>query len=760
MRRGVTLLAAAGLLLAISAAGAAAHTGARGRGGTHHRKLVVSSLYTGPGPRPGPAILYAPPAVAPQLTNTGVWHAPPILVSGTEAYRAGEFLYQDYLYDANGAHEVVDPTDPRFGTSIGDLFSMPNGTYTYPTGPGYDEDAADLVEFRVKPLAKATAFRITMNTLQNPALIAFSIAIGGVPGRTYPFPDGANVVAPASLFLTVRPVHGVLTAQLVRAGSDAPVGGPAPSVKVDMVRRQIQVEVPHRSWDPRRSTVRFAMGVGLWNSATSSYLLPGATASATQPGGAGLDPHPAAFFNVAFRTDEPLPSVEDSTNAVLDAAWWRDKDQGAALAAGNISSLYAEVSFAKLRRKVTDNSMIPRTGPFDMILASHYSLGQGASFAHPCGLDGSPDAGACSPEYLGQLEPYAMYVPAGPTPPGGFGLTLLLHSLSANYNQFMGSRNQSQFALRPHPSIVITPEARGPDQSYEGLAASDVFEVWAAVARMYRLDPAYTDITGYSMGGIGTFKLAEQFPDLFARAQPTVGAETGNNDLVASLRNVPVLMWNNAADELVGAELYEPTANALASDGYRYELDVYRPCASTLCSPLFPDHLELAVNDQYAPAAAFLGSATVGYDPSHVTYVVYPERSVAKYDLVADHAYWLSGLTLRRPTDSAGKAEGEIDAVSHGFGVGDPAPSNLKIGLGQLTGGYMGPIQYASFSKTWGAVPRAAVADEIDITATNLATASIDVARAHVDCHVVLKVDTDGPLTVTLPGCGRVVHAG
>jgi hypothetical protein len=49
MRRGVTLLAAAGLLLAISAAGAAAHTGARGRGGTHHRKLVVSSLYTGPG---------------------------------------------------------------------------------------------------------------------------------------------------------------------------------------------------------------------------------------------------------------------------------------------------------------------------------------------------------------------------------------------------------------------------------------------------------------------------------------------------------------------------------------------------------------------------------------------------------------------------------------------------------------------------------------------------------------------------------------
>ena len=72
----------------------------------------------------------------------------------------------------------------------------------------------------------------------------------------------------------------------------------------------------------------------------------------------------------------------------------------------------------------------------------------------------------------------------------------------------------------------------------------------------------------------------------------------------------------------------------------------------------------------------------------------------------------------------------------------------------------MGPIQYASFSKTWGPAPRAPVADEIDIDATNLATASIDVARAHVNCHVALNINTDGPLAMTLPGCGRVVHAG
>ena len=54
-----------------------------------------ASLYRGPAPRPGPDILYEPPAAAPQLDNAGVWRAPPILVSGATAYRSGEFLYQD-----------------------------------------------------------------------------------------------------------------------------------------------------------------------------------------------------------------------------------------------------------------------------------------------------------------------------------------------------------------------------------------------------------------------------------------------------------------------------------------------------------------------------------------------------------------------------------------------------------------------------------------------------------------------------------------
>src|SRR6266576_142402 len=63
----------------------------------------AGSLYRGPGPRPGPEILYSNAPVAPQLANTAPWKAPPIPVSRADAYHGGEFLYQDYLYDDSGA---------------------------------------------------------------------------------------------------------------------------------------------------------------------------------------------------------------------------------------------------------------------------------------------------------------------------------------------------------------------------------------------------------------------------------------------------------------------------------------------------------------------------------------------------------------------------------------------------------------------------------------------------------------------------------
>ena len=466
----------------------------------------------------------------------------PILISGASAYRQGEFLYQDFLYDDHGAHGGSrDPGDPRTGE---DSFSAPNGTYTYPTNPVYANNAADLVELRVKPLANATAFRITLNTLKDPASVATTIAIGG-SAQPRNFPHGANVRAPAALFLTVHGLQG----ELVRA-SDSKVIKPAPQVSIDARRRQIQVLVSHRVWDPGRRPVRLAAGVGLWNKAAGRYLGPGDAATATRPGGAAGLADPAAFFNAAFRFREPWQHTFPPNTVFSDPAWWRDRQQGNALAGNDLAPFFARVDFGKLEAGVTDNLYgkpggVPRTGPMDRILASHFETKQGADYSTTCG-----SANDCQGELRGRLQPYAIYVPRGPAPRDGYGLTLLLHSLGANYNQFGESRNQSQLGERGPGSIVITPEGRGPDGWYYGHAGADTFEVWADVASRYRLDQRWTAISGYSMGGYGTYKFATQYPDLFARANPVVGPP-GLGDLGAALsaatggrrRATPTACW-------------------------------------------------------------------------------------------------------------------------------------------------------------------------------------------------------------------------
>ena len=128
----------------------------------------AASLYTGPVRGPGPDLLYA-----------GARHGAPAhqrrqlegrrrsSISGASAYREGEFLYQDFLYDDHGAHGAPRPGRPARRRRH---FSKPNGTYTYPTDRVYASNAADLVEFRVKPLEPTRPpSALTLNTLKDPS---------------------------------------------------------------------------------------------------------------------------------------------------------------------------------------------------------------------------------------------------------------------------------------------------------------------------------------------------------------------------------------------------------------------------------------------------------------------------------------------------------------------------------------------------------------------------------------------------------------
>jgi pimeloyl-ACP methyl ester carboxylesterase len=277
----------------------------------------------------------------------------------------------------------------------------------------------------------------------------------------------------------------------------------------------------------------------------------------------------------------------------------------------------------------------------------------------------------------------------------------------------------------------VTPSGRGPDGGYAGIAEADTFEVWNAVAHRYPLDPAWVDVSGYSMGGFGTFRLLARWPDLFSRGFSVVGAPGSVEDQLASLRNTPILSWNSTEDELVNIDTTRQTIAALEASGVPFEEHLH----------LTADHLTLAANDQFQPGADWLGHDTVDRDPYQVTYVVDPTEDSA--DVRADHAYWLSGL----------RGHGTIDVVSTNRDHADGPPQAPVSGAGVLTGGEIPAIPYVSETRLKPQQVRLHPTDSLLVRATGITAVTIDAKRAHVSCDALLWVRTTVPVRVTL--CGR-----
>ena len=671
----------------------------------------------------GPEILHAPPPSAPQLENSGIWQAAPILIAGASAYRDGEFLYQDFLYDDLGASSALG----------------------YPADPAYAGNAADFVELRLRPLTEHLAIRITYNSMIDPNLVATTIVLG-TSSAARALPHGANTRAPASVFVTVRGS----VADAIDAASGAPVAGAAPVVSVDVTRRQVEVRVPYTVFDPRGSTaVRVAAATGLWDWTQNRYLVPaGATTTSSR------------FFNAAFRYDEPLVGGVTSM---------RESQQSSALANGDLSAFFSSVDFTKLAAGVDDDrpgqrAGVPVTGFMNRIFASHFETKQGRGAA--ASLQSAACPQPCAPVRAGQLQSYSIYVPNKPLPAAGYGLTLMLHASGGTASSYQGSTGAIQLGERGAGSIVLTPDARGPSYFYYGQAAADVFEAWDDVARWYPLDASNTVITGVSMGGYGAYKFAALYPDLFAAVVAVVpcgsagvlyvpgGAAPGGEasaiaPIADSLRHVPAFSAQSMNDAVC---TYGGTAGSgavferLDALGYRYEARNFLVAEHALVGSLLAN--------SPGPFLDFVNPRRVAADPAHVTYVMNEEMSQDEVGLTADHVYWISAVQVR---DSSGALPiGRIDAISRGFGTADPPQTATQTGFGMWPGTFY-PFQYQRENPA--ALLNAALQNRVDLTLANVSQLTIDPVRARIGCDAVIAIASDGPVTVTLAGCGRQVTA-
>lgn len=688
------------------------------------------------------------------------------MVSGASAYREGEFLYQDYIYDDLGATNQVDPVFQNIDTMLAQ-----SGDYSYPADPAYAKNAADIVEVRLKLTADATAFRITYNSMIDPSKVAITIGMGD-SATLRPMPHGANAFNRAAIFATV---HGS-TGDIVEASTGALLAS-APNVGVDLPRRQIEIRVPFTAFDPRGSSqVRISAAAGLWDTNNERYLIPQTVADAGRPGGAGTLTNPPAFFNIAFRYDEPAGGGYAGGSELGNA--WREYDQAAALMSGDISKFGASVDFIKLAANINDDMLdepggIPQSGFINRIFVSRFENAQGRGDAVSLKKESCPENG-CIPRYAGRLQPYSVYIPRAAAGTK-FGLMLDLHAAGTTHNYAAGTLRQIQFSQLLKPTLVMSPLARGEAYWYYGQSLADVFEAWADLNRNYEIDSSSVSVTGISQGGYGAIKLAAMWPDLFAASGPMIpcpgagtfynntstpgGLDSFNYYVVAGLRHVPLMVWNGAADAVCngpGPEGSEAVVAKLDELGFRYSEWSFAGMGHNIP----------------ADAAGYVGwfkqYPVVNSNPAHISYAMNTAMSDASIGIEANHVYWVSEIALR---DGAGDDLGSIDVFSHGFGM--PAPTAMATttanAVYDCAGAPCVAVESPGLQKNYQVVKKEKKWDplvlpvtklnQLDIGVKNVGHLTIDTARAQVDCAVVLKVSSDGPVTVTLAGCpGRALE--
>jgi dienelactone hydrolase len=725
MRRPLALAAAAAVALGVLPA-----VGGLVRGSASVAPRTASSLPDG-----GPRALYRdepalpsphgwPSAFGDAFTRT----------SGTSRAARGGIWWTDFLYDDHGALGTV-MSQPVAG-------ALPaRGTYTYPDGPAA-HDGADVFRAAVAVDSTSTWWRVDWVTLKDARtpIAAWGIDVDhSTSTGASDWGAGTGVRSPGVDAVLVVSSRGASVVD-PKTGARRPV--PAGDVSVDPVARSFVVRVP-RSTLPVSGVSRVRLVAGLADA--------GGTAFAPVDASHGALPGQPAVYNVAFRgvAQEPAGNFN----------FWSDSAQAFALANGDVSSFYLDVPWDALARRVSTPEPVVH-GWSNRWYVSSIELGQGVV----------PDAGSTGgdvrPNFLGRVQPYGVYVPATYDGSRPVPLTWLLHSLVMNHNQY-GSLSPKllQAACEQRGSICATTLGRGPDGWYHDEAELDFLEVWHALGTSYRLDPERTALSGYSMGGYGTYKLGLEYPQLFASAvalagPPACGIKLGDQvftqdfggrcgtdgdttPLVGNARWVPWAMMSGVADQLVPVTSVLAQTDQFARLGLRYRLELYAQ-----------DHVAWAVVDDYSTAASLMGSAPRVRDPGRVDFAWYPHQVRADLGTGPTSAYWLSGLAAR---DAHPGALASVRAVSGARP--DPAVTPVPT-AGVVAGG--SPAAGAYRQQTWTLGPAPARTPTLDLDLRNVASLTVDAAAAgfrpgeRITVHVV----TDGPVTVGVSGHTLTFAAG
>jgi predicted peptidase len=178
-----------------------------------------------------------------------------------------------------------------------------------------------------------------------------------------------------------------------------------------------------------------------------------------------------------------------------------------------------------------------------------------------------------------QSMPYRLFVPTGYKGDMPYPLVLWLHGaggagsdnrLQILADQTLGTRTWTKPQNQAkHPTFVVVPQSttnwvsNGLDRLSPEMSL--VLAILDKVRGEFSIDPARIYVAGQSDGGIGTWNVIIQRPNLFAAAIPLCGG--GDPSKVAAITNLPIWAFHGGRDKVIPVAESRKMINALKRAG-------------------------------------------------------------------------------------------------------------------------------------------------------------------------------------------------
>jgi predicted peptidase len=182
---------------------------------------------------------------------------------------------------------------------------------------------------------------------------------------------------------------------------------------------------------------------------------------------------------------------------------------------------------------------------------------------------------------------YWVYLPDeyGSTPSKPWPLLLFLHGAGDRGDDLERVKHNGPPALidegRQFPMIVISPQC----PAGGGWQAQALLALVEHIAHKFRVDPDRVYVTGFSMGGYGTWELAAADPGRFAAIVPVAGGGDASN--AGRLKDMPIWAFHGALDDSVPLSSEQAMVDAVRAEGGNVKFTIFPDKGHGICNDVY-----------------------------------------------------------------------------------------------------------------------------------------------------------------------------